>query len=223
MHCTNCGANIPEDSKFCHNCGESIKTTPKTTKTKKAAKTSKEKTNSLFDRFAEIYNSRDEERDKYIRLTSSSFWELLDRVHSNLFETYITNNKDPLNKLPYKAIEGLKDTYYWSMLSGYWFWVAEAIRKSENLKSLGDGVDLDQLIKTWQELAIDKYRESIKLVSNEVFAGMQIMVDHQMKQFLDISPAIKELANDIIEEIKTNLQYMIILGYFGGVAESKFR
>src|SRR3989339_1791237 len=105
MYCFNCGKSIDPDSKFSCYCSEEIN---KETKTKKG-NSSKNKDINLWDKFAEIYDSTGDERKVFEDLSSNEVWELIRRISSNQFENFIQENKDSLNKQPYKVIETLKN------------------------------------------------------------------------------------------------------------------
>src|SRR3989344_1907111 len=124
MYCNNCGKKVDEDSKFCQFCGARVdkandsKPKAESEKQKEEAKETetKSKVDQLWDKFAEVYDAQDKEREKYDALSSLHIWDIIDRLSTNAFETFIADNKDELNSQPYKAIEAIKNLYLLSVL-----------------------------------------------------------------------------------------------------------
>ena len=218
MDCNNCHRQIDPDSKFCCYCGEQVK---KETKTKNDTPVSK-KTVGLWDKFAEIYDSTGEERKVYEDLSSDEVWELVKRISTNQFENFIQDNKDSLNKLPYKVIETLKNVYGWCASGGYWFWMAEALQKDEDLK-VTKRIELEPFIKEWQSLIAIKFEEHQKKFLPDLEQSMSRFFEYELNTILNSSDSVKDLPNELIDRIKTELFILIFWGYLGGVAESKYR
>lgn len=218
MDCNNCNKSIDSDSKFCSYCGEQVN---KKVKTKKDTFSPKNNVD-LWDKFTEIYDSTGDDRKVYEDLSSYEVWELIKRISTNQFESFIQDNKDSLNKQPYKVIETLKNVYGWCTGGGYWFWMAEAMLKDENLKNLNH-IELETYIKDWQSLIAQKYEEHQKEFLPDLEQSMSRFFEYELNTILNSSESVKDLPNEIIERIKTDVFMLIFWGYLGGVAESKYR
>ena len=218
MKCNNCHKQIDPDSKFCSYCGEPINNEVKTTKSTPAPN----KGVDLWDKFTEIYDSSGDERKVYEDLSSNEVWELINRISTNQFENFIQENKDSLNKLPYKVIETLKNVYGWCASGGYWFWMTEALIKDKNLKS-PKHIELEPLIKEWQSLIAQKFEEHQRKFLPGLEQSMSRFFEYQLNTILNSSESVKDLPNELIERIKTEVFILIFWGYLGGVAESKYR
>lgn len=220
MFCPNCGKNIEEDSKFCQFCGVKV-SLPEVSKKAKNEPVSQQ-TNSIWDKFVDIYNSKGEERRKYEENSSNEVWELINRISINTFESFIEEYRDALNKQPYKVIEVLKSTFQLSATGGYWFWMAEAMLKTNPLGGLKP-IDFENFIGEWRKVAIDNYTETSKKLSEELMVSMSNFHNFRMETLFESSPTIKELSNEFIEKLKSSLIMQIIWGYIIGLIESKYR
>jgi len=141
VDCKNCGKSADKDSRFCRYCGEKIDKDKADNEKSDSNDTKNTKTNNedkLWEKFTEIYNSTGENRKTYEDLSSNEVWELIQRISSNKFEDFIQENKKLLNKQPYKVIEALKNEFGWCASGGYWFWMAEALLKDNDLKAPKD-------------------------------------------------------------------------------------
>ena len=224
MFCEKCGKEISNESKFCKFCGAkaTIEKTVEQDKTEnqEITKTQKKEGVGIWDKFAEIHDSNGEEREKFMSLSSNEAWELINRIGKNGFENFIEENKEQLNKQPYKTLEYLEETIKYSVIGGYWLWTAEYILKNgENWKL--KSIDLDNLIKEWTEnlKGIESLVENIPEDLDIAFGRYR---NFKMNSFLENSPLIKELPAEFIEKIKAELMLKILSGYFIGVSESKY-
>ncbi len=228
MYCNNCGKQIDPDHKFCKFCGAKLEKVEHNQGTSSQTNSSDQSTSSpkvhtkLWDKFAEIYDSSGEERKKYSDLSSNEVWELMQRISTNRFEDFIKENKDLLNKQPYKVIEALKNVFSWCTYGGYWFWMAEAFSNDEVLNK-PKSIDLEKLVKEWTKIATKNYAESTKGMSEELMQAMSIFFEFELKNVLESAETVKELPNDLIENMRSNLLIQIIWGYLGGVSEAKYR
>lgn len=217
MYCEKCGKEIPNESKFCKFCGakllEEKKTEPEKTKAEN---------NDLWEKFVEIYGSNAEEKTRKNYLASNEAWELITRLGTNSFENFIKENKEQLDKQPYKVIEELKTTFANSVIGGYWFWMAEEFVKSGNLKKISP-VNFDNLSKDWENIISNFFKDNPNRVSNELDNSMNTFHNFQINTILESSPSIKELTNEFIEKLKSSLIFQILWGYSVGIAESKYR
>jgi hypothetical protein len=218
MDCKNCHKQIDPDSKFCCYCGEPINKEVKEEKSTSAPN----KDVNLWDKFTEIYDSTGDERKVYEDLSSNEVWELIKRISTNQFENFIQDNKDSLNKQPYKVIETLKNVYGWCASGGYWFWMAEALLKDKDLKALKH-IELEPFIKEWQSLIAQKFEEHQKKFLPDLEQSMNRFFEYELNTILDSSDSVKDLPNELIDRIKTEVFILIFWGYLGGVAESKYR
>lgn len=144
MKCPKCKKTNVEDSKYCQFCGSKlvIKTKPEDIK-------ENSKTDAVWDKFGTIYDSKDEERKKYMDLTSSEAWELIGNLSKINFESFIEENKTELNKYPYRILDSLENKYYWCLAGGYLGWIAEALVNGVKLGEVT--VSKDNLFKDWQK------------------------------------------------------------------------
>lgn len=228
MFCHNCGKQIDEDSIFCQFCGFKITKDNSSSDTDKKdggdkGKTTKNKSRSskdlLWDKFAEIYDSSGETRKEFIDLSSDAVWELNNRLGVNNFETFLQNNKDLLNKQPYKVIEALKSAFTACPIGGYWFWMAEAMLNEDNLKKPKE-IGLNRFIEDWEELT---KKNASSYMSDDLSQTMMIFIEWQQKQVIDSAETVKELPNEFIENLKTALLVQTFWGYVGGLTEAKYR
>ena len=81
MFCTNCGKNIEKDSKFCQFCGAKISGEGRENRNDNTIRSEE----NLWDKFVEIYSSKDEERKKFEDNSSNEVWELINRISQNLY------------------------------------------------------------------------------------------------------------------------------------------
>lgn len=218
MDCNNCHKQIDTDSKFCPYCGEKISKKSKA----KDSDTHKNKDKDLWHKFAEIYDSTGDERKVFEDLSSNEVWELIRRISTNKFEDFIQENKKLLNKQPYKVIETLKNVYGWCASGGYWFWMAEALLKNKTIKEPRN-LELTHFIEEWQKLITKKYEDLQKDFSPSLEKSMSTFFEIELNNILNSAESIKDLPNETIERLKTDVFVLIFWGYLGGVAESKYR
>lgn len=224
----NCGKQIDEDSVFCQFCGTrslNTKTTSKKRATTAKAKGLNKQTKittevSLWDKFAEVYDAKDEDRKRFNNLSSLYIWEVLDRLAVNAFESFIQSNKEELNKQPYKTIESLKTTYTWSVIGGYKLWLAEALLDNKEELNKFKSFSLDKIIDKWKEYDFDK---ALKTVSEDMGNCITRYLNFRLSSFLEAIPEAKELQNATVENLKTSLMFQILNGYYAGKIENTFR
>jgi hypothetical protein len=225
MFCEKCGKEISNESKFCKFCGANIVVEETTeldkTENQEAIKTQKKEVVEIWDKFAEIYDSKGEERDKFNALSSNEAWELINRIGKNTFEGFIEENKERLNKQPYTVIENLENLFKFAAIGGYWLWTAEHILNKGNSWKLKT-IDLDKFIKDWTE-SLTGLNDFIEKNSSTDLGGAILQYQNfKANSFLENCPTIKELPVEFIDNIKTEVLGKILWGYFIGVAESKY-
>jgi len=228
MFCNQCGNKILDGSIFCENCGNKIKETDNDTdknnsKNKENDDNAGNELGTLWDKFADIYDGTNKERKKYYdSLSSSELWELVDRISTNGFEMFIEEKKDDLNKQPYKTIELLKSNYQLATIAGYWFWLAEALLKdSELIKPKLTNYDI--FVEEWRKEAVDNYQANSKKINKEVMVGMYTLQEFNTKKLFEKAESLKDLPNEIIESLKSQMALQLIWGYTAGMVESKYR
>jgi len=225
MFCENCGKQIPDESKFCKFCGvkSAIGEIAGSDKkeNKETTKIQEEDNIGIWDKFAEIYDSKGEERDKFNDLSSNEAWELINRIGKNTFEGFIEENKDQLNKQPYTVIESLENLFKFAVIGGYWLWTAEYILKNGNTWKLKT-IDLDKFIKEWTE-NLKGLNDFIQKNSSTDLGGTIIQYQNfKTNSFLENCPTIKELPVKFIDNIKTEILGKILWGYMIGTTESRY-
>lgn len=227
MYCNNCGKQIDEDSIFCQFCGNKVAESniePKETEPSKEEDTSpkpakKSKADLLWERFVEVYDAEGTDRERFNALSSEYVWELFDRLSVNAFESFIQDNKDELNKLPYKTIESLKNTYTWTVIGGYRLWLAEILLEDKKLNKF-KSFSIDELVEEWQKYDFDK---EIKALSDEMDMGLTRYSNFRFNSFMENAPEAKELPNATIEKLKSSLLIQTLNGYHTGKIENTFR
>lgn len=221
MECPNCKTINPANSKFCHKCGNQLNPEEKKKNPKDTSEDSTSK-NNLWSYFADMHDSEGDEREKILATTSDDIWELLTRLATNTFENFIADNKKDLNKQPYKAIEGLKNTFSWSSTGGYWLWLAEAAYNSTKLTP-PQNADIEGIRKHWEKLTGDNYDKTYEKIPDEVKNAMGTLLEFRVDNFIKNYPDVKEVPNEVIEKLRTSIALNIIWGYMAGIAESNFR
>lgn len=225
MFCEKCGKEISNESKFCKFCGVKIvsENTTETDKTESqgSADNQKKVNIGVWDKFAEIYDSKGGERDKFNDLSSNEAWELINRIGKNTFESFIEENKEQLNKQPYTVIESLENLFKFAVIGGYWLWTAEYILENGNSWKLKPIV-LDNFIKEWTEnlKGLDEFIK--KKSSSELGEAIITYQNFKANSFLENCPSIKELPVIFIDNIKSEVLGKILWGYFIGISESKY-
>lgn len=226
MYCSNCGKKIDIDSKFCHFCGAKINVESTEAEAKADAQSHEEKKNTkstksdlLWDKFAEVYDAKGDERSEIDALSSDVIWELIERLYTNAFEAFIQEYKKELNTQPYKVIEALKNLYLYSVLGGYRLWIAEALLDKKNLGKF-KSFDIDTFVKEWKETDFEK---AMKDISDEMGVCMTMYLEHRMSNFIENSPSIKDISNEAMEALRSSITLQIINGYNSGEVESRFR
>jgi hypothetical protein len=223
MYCESCGQKNNEDSKFCRHCGSKIDSGSSTKEEKSSTKIKKTaKSITLWDKFAEIYDSRNEERKEFTDQSSNEAWELINRLSTNTFENYIQLHKEALNTQPYKALEVIKSAFSLSTSGGYFMWMAEYLLKNSKLTKL-QSINLDEFIKEWDKVAVEDYSLSFQKIPEETSNSLNTFFNFQFNNILENAPSLKELELEIIEALKTQLILLIVGGYHIGVCESKHR
>lgn len=229
MFCKNCGKKIDADSLFCHFCGEKVKEiTPEKSQThvEQKRKTSKNNLDSkldndiLWNKFAQVYDAENEEKEKYNNLSSEFIWELLERLSVNRFESFLEENKTELNSQPYKTIEALKNTFIWSAIGGYRLWLAEALIKNNEVLSQFKSFSLEDFIEAWKEYDFEK---AYKKLSDPLSICLTKYSSFRLNNFIEIAPEAKEISNATIENLRSALILHIVNGYHAGKVENNFR
>ena len=97
MFCKHCGKLVDDNSVFCEFCGGKI-----TADNGGASEKSeiKPKQQSVWDKFTDIYDSRDKVRDSYISMTAVETWDIIGKIPKNSCEDFLNEHKDELNKQP---------------------------------------------------------------------------------------------------------------------------
>jgi hypothetical protein len=224
MYCNKCGRSIDKDSKFCRYCGMKIE---KDEDKKNEESTGNDDTNAntenkLWEKFVEIYDSKDEERKVYEDLSSNEVWELIRRISTNKFEGFIDENKELLNKQPYKVIETLKNVFGWCASGGYWFWMAEALLKDKNLR-LPKDIALNHFIEEWQKIIGEEFSKHQNDFTPDLEKSIGIFWEYELNTVLESAETVKDLPNEFVDKLRTALFIQIFWGYFGGLAEARYR
>lgn len=227
MFCNQCGEQIEEDSIFCQFCGNKIQDIRPETQSENTSKTknvtrqpvNEDAVDLLWSKFADVYDNKNNEQNKFDEISSEYIWELIERLYTNAFESLIGDKKDELNTRPYNEIEALKNLYMFSVLGGYKFWIAEALLKNKPLGKF-KSFDIDDFVEEWKS---NDFEKEMKEISEEMGVCMTMYLDHRITIFLDAAPSAKELPNSFIEELRNTITFQIINGYMAGVVEDKFR
>lgn len=226
MYCNKCGKKNDNDSKFCQFCGNKIgiensESQPEKNPNEESPSdhTKKSKSDLLWEKFAEVYDAKDDEKRDYELLSSDYIWELLERLYTNSFESFIQEKKDELNSQPYKSIEALKNLYLYSVLGGYKLWIAEAILEE---KSLGKfkSFDIEKFVDEWKEY---DFQKGMKNVTDEMGVCITQYLEHRMNIFIENFPSIKDVSNATMEELRSSITFQIVNGYLAGEVENTFR
>lgn len=215
MFCKKCGKEIQNESKFCPFCG--IGVASDNSSKKEEATTEKQ---NIWDVFAKIYDSKGVEKEKYNELSSIEVWELINRLGKNTFESFIEENKEQLNKQPYKVIENFENMFKFAVIGGYWLWTAGYILKKGNNWKLKT-IILDDIIKDWTE-NLKGLDDFVKNAPQDLSEAIIRYRDFKINDFLENSSSIKELPIEFIDKIKSEILGKILWGYFIGVTESKY-
>lgn len=147
---------------------------------------------------------------------------MINRLSTNTFESFIEEQKEVLNKQPYKALEALKSSYQLSTGGGYWFWMAEALLQKNELGKLKP-IDFEKFVEEWKKAAIENYAQTSKKLSKELMLGISHFHNFRTEALFEVTPSLKELPNEFIEKLKSNLIMQIVWGYIIGQNESAYR
>ena len=227
MYCNNCGKHIDEDSIFCQFCGNNVAETKPEQKKEEFSQeddtspkpVKKSKADLLWEKFVEVYDAEGADREGFNSLSSEYVWELFDRLSVNAFENFIQDNKEELNKLPYKTIESLKNTYTWTVIGGYRLWLAEVLLEDKKLNKF-KSFSIDELVEAWREYDFEK---EIKALSDEMDMGLTRYSNFRFNSFMENAPEAKEISNATIEKLKSSLLIQTLNGYHTGKIENTFR
>lgn len=227
MYCNNCGKQIDEDSIFCQFCGNNVADEKSDHKSSDSSKkeevkpeeVKKNRADLLWEKFVEVYDAEGADRERFSALSSSTVWELFERLSVNAFESFIQDNKEELNKQPYKTIEALKNVYTWVVIGGYRLWLAEALLEDKKLNKF-KSFSLDEFVEEWKKYDFDK---EIKALSEEMDVSIFRYSDFRFNSFMESSPEAKELSNATIENLKSSLLIQTLNGYHAGKIEDAFR
>jgi hypothetical protein len=218
MYCPNCGKKIPADSNFCEYCGH--KTLRQPTGDEKADTSAGPQ--SLWDKFAMIWDSKGDERKSYESQTSNEVWELIRRMSKVGFESFITEYKEQFNKQPYKVVEALEPAFLFAATGGYWLWMAEALLGARQLKKLKP-ITTERFFEEWKKTAFEGYEQTSKSMSNELGEVMNNFHSWRVKNLLETAPMLEEMPTEIIEDLKGRLGVQVYWGYAAGLTESNYR
>lgn len=214
MFCKNCGKELPDTSKFCAFCGERLSSS--NTQTKSSDEKSERKA-SAWDIFIKILESTGEERESYTNNSSDAVWELLIRISTNVFEEFIEEKREELNKQPYKAIEHMKNVFLWCATEGYWAWYACELFSDGRFAAL-KVVDLDELIKLWEEEV-----EKAESLPEDAASIIERYVEFRLENLMEEYSTLKDLANETVERIRELLYTLSIWSYYTGLAEARYK
>ncbi len=225
MYCNNCGKHNHENSKFCQYCGTKlVKQVDDEEKSKKEEETKQEekKTDTLWDKFVEVYDAKDEDRKKFDSVSSPYIWELIERLAVNGFEGFLQDEeiKKEFNKQPYKTLEALKTYYTWCVLGGYRLWLSEALLDDKEELNKFKSFSLDKFIEAWKEYDFDK---AMKELSEEMGIAITRYSSFRLEGFMDSAPEAKNLPNALVEQLRTSLLLETVNGYHAGKIENTFR
>lgn len=221
MYCVHCGNQIHESSKFCRYCGAKTLHPDRTSNNpdNEIVNPEKSKIDLLWQKFVEIYDAEDADRQRYNKLSSPHIWDLLERLSINSFENFIQEFKDELNTQPYSSIEALKSTYIWSVLGGYRLWLASAVLNKSELGSF-KSFSLDDFIIAWKNF---DFESALKGISDDMSSCMSKYYEFRFSHFIENAPEAKSLSNATIEKLKTSLILETLNGYYAGLIENTFR
>ncbi|HEY4694451.1 MAG TPA: zinc ribbon domain-containing protein [Candidatus Nanoarchaeia archaeon] len=218
MFCTECGAKVNEDNKFCDNCGHQlIKDEANVEAEKEKVKSSRRR---YWDKFTEIYTSGDS--DWKNKMISDSAWELLNRFSGNLFVSFMEEHPI-LNKHSHKEIDSIKTEFNTASGAGYYFWLAEQLFNGRDLQP-PKPPDTDGLSKEWEkEKVFEDTKTFFANLPDDVSSSMNDFHAWRAKSLLETSPALNDLPNELIEEINNKLAILMLMGYSSGMVEDKYR
>ncbi|MDP2638159.1 MAG: zinc ribbon domain-containing protein [Candidatus Levybacteria bacterium] len=227
MHCNKCGEKIEEDSAFCQFCGNKVAGNNTGQQANDSSReediesksVKKSRADLLWEKFAEVYDADGADREKFNALSSQHVWELLERLSVNAFESFIQDNKEELNKQPYKTIEALKNVYIWTVDGGYKLWIAEVLLNDKKLDKF-KSFSLEEFVVEWKKYDFDK---AFKALSEEMSIGISRYSNFRFNSFIESAIEAKELSNATIENLKTSLLFQALNGYHAGQIENTFR
>jgi hypothetical protein len=224
--CSKCGLPNQENSNFCSKCGwalkESLQKKEPNAKIKRENVKNTTSNTPLWDVFVSLHDSKDEERQVYLDLTSDDGWNFLNRLSTNIFEKFIEDNKDELNKQPYRLIESLKTNFSWALNGGYWIFLAEEVRDKGTIPPYKAYV-FENIGKEWEEMAFENFSRTYEDIKNETKDVINRFLPVPLDSVLNSSTTAKDLTNGLVEMARTQMVYCVVWGYIFGLAESKYR
>lgn len=232
MYCSNCGKQIPNDSVFCPSCGTKVAESPKDIEPQNdeidSLVSDKDpidfkhlENKPIKDIFITIHDAQDDVEKYFNSYTSPAMWELLKRLGNNSFESFITENKEYLNPLPYDVLETLKTTFSYIVHWGYWTNLSNKFKLNKAKKPTG--VDIETLVNEWQQLLGTATKNFDKNLTEEENSLMNVMLDLSFNSISDKAPELKKSPYILIENIKNQLALLLIWGYIAGIAEEKYK
>jgi len=100
--------------------------------------------------------------------------------------------------------------------------MAESLIKDKNLKSPKD-IALNHFIKEWEEEVKKDYKEHEKNFVPDLEQSISTFFNYEVNLVLKSADSVKDLPNEFIDKLKSQLFLQIFWGYLSGVTEAKYR
>lgn len=227
--CTECGNKIVENSKFCSSCGAKQlgEDSPKEevdSSTEPHAEETPSNILSLFDKFAEIHDTRGDERVKFFKeCISSAAIQILDRIESNQLEQLLESAPE-FKEHKHSFVAYIQSSLNASALGGYEIYVAQLALKGKPLNSFKKEPEEKLLSDKWVKALKDDFDSVFEKMPNETHNVLLKYRNFRMDAFQEkYKDEMESLSHAAFEKLEGVHMTSVVWGYFLGLVESDFR
>ena len=228
IYCPQCGKEIADDSKFCTYCGTTLHvqesnetvTVGKRRKRKTETVIEEKKPPTLFEKFAEIHDSKGEEREKYNALISPVAWTIMNSLANNDLEKILSKHEE-LKQESYAFVKALLFAMQLSYPGGYRLYLANRLLYKESVSKFEHVPSDEELRKELQKIDFNTEYAKIGMDARMI---MDTYCDFRFNSLFELYPEIqKRIDVKALEAMKAEIMGGIIWGYFIGQIEDRYK